>query len=77
MAYFTLVCLDDWNKWGVEFGDYDREVVSDERDDAIGESSMGVPRYNSMRRFKILRHADARQATIDADVARLNAEWKN
>jgi len=86
MAYYSLLYSGDWNTWGIEFGDYSREAVEEERD-AMRESmpeferfprnpSIGMPRYNSPRRFKILRHRNDKQATIDADAARLNAEWK-
>ena len=63
--YFTLVSFDrtdDSPAWAVEFGDYDRQCVVDERDDL----NDGDP----TRRFKIITSADD-QASINEAVAAL------
>ena len=31
--YYTLIVEIDDNRWSIEFGDYDLDVVEDERDD--------------------------------------------
>jgi hypothetical protein len=65
--YFTLVSRDNINAdWTIEFGDYDRETVQSELDDYCDHD---YPAAN----LKIIRTADARQSTIDAAVAALNA----
>lgn len=64
--YFVLVLHDaEFNRWGVEFGDYDRECVQSELDDYRDK---GVAK----RFLRILTTLD-RQADIDAAVAKLNA----
>ena len=78
--YYSLLFLDDDGRWGMEFGDHAREVVEEERE-AMRDSSryadkppMGLPRYNSMRRYKILRHRNARQSTINAQIEEINKD---
>jgi hypothetical protein len=66
--YFTLVSFDRADEtptWTIEFGDYNREAVEFERDD--------MRSHEPALKFKILRTADARQATIVAAVIALNA----
>jgi hypothetical protein len=53
-------------QWGIEFGDYDREIVEDERNEykrLFGREML----------FKILYSPDARQSTISRLVDELNA----
>jgi hypothetical protein len=75
MAYFTLVSRDPIaelnglpNQWVIEFGDYERETVEYERDDYRDRG------YRTAD-LKIIRTADARQTTINAAVAQLNARY--
>jgi hypothetical protein len=63
--YFTLVSRGpDDTRWAIEFGDYDRACVRQERDD------MKDGHYCD-HVFRILETADD-QASIDAEVAKLN-----
>lgn len=64
-SYFTLLIKDD-TEWCIHFGDYDREVVADEKDD-LQEC------YGSACKMKIIRTGDS-QAEIDAAVSKLNAK---
>ena len=61
--YHTLVVkFNRDDAWSVQFGDYDREVVADERDDSYGDAY----------RTKIITTNDD-QASINEEVRRLNA----
>jgi len=62
--YHTL-CVRVNGRWSPEFGDYDKEVVRDERDDV--RDGGGIP----ARDLKIITTADD-QASINAGVAHLN-----
>ena len=65
-AYFTLLSKGpDDDRWSIEFGDYDRNTVRDERDD------MKDGHYCD-HRFRIIETGDT-QAELDAAVALLNA----
>jgi hypothetical protein len=67
--YFTLVELGNCGKWFIEFGDYDRETVAQEmrdRKDAARYINRGTCP------MKIVRTANARQASINAAVDKLN-----
>lgn len=67
--YFTLVYNEGSHlsePWGIAFGDYDQEVVEQERDDLA--DSWDAPK----KAFKIIRTNSAKQAEIDAAVAKLN-----
>jgi hypothetical protein len=65
-VYYTLLSREPHSKrWVIEFGDYDRNVVRDERDD------MKDGDYCD-HAFKIITTGET-QAEIDAEVARLNA----
>lgn len=65
--YFTLVVRDGAGEpWGIHFGDYSREVVAQELEDGRD--------YYARRDMRIIRTPDAKQATIDAAVAKLNAK---
>lgn len=79
--YYSLVYLNEDGRWGMEFGDYKRSVVEEERDamrdslrNADDRPPAGMPRYHSLKRFKILRHRNARQSTINKDVAKINKD---
>jgi hypothetical protein len=61
-SYYTLLILEA-GKWYIHFGDYDKEVVEDEKAD--------VKDSDPKAKLKIIRTADA-QAAIDAAVADLN-----
>ncbi len=66
-TYYTLVSKGpDDTRWAIEFGDYDRNTVRDERDD------MKDGDYCD-HRFKIITTNDD-QASIDAAVAELNGD---
>lgn len=65
-VYYTLLSRGpDDTRWAIEFGDYDRNAVRDERDD------MKDGHYCD-HAFKIITTGET-QAEIDAEVARLNA----
>ena len=69
--YYTLVGqyddnLDEPSHWGIIFGDYDREVVEQEKEDNKNlNSDFGA------KKFKIITTSD-KQADIDLAVKRLN-----
>ena len=64
--YFVLVLQDaETSRWGVEFGDYDRECVQSELEDYNDKSV-------AKKFLRILTTLD-RQADINAAVAKLNA----
>lgn len=56
-----------WSPWGIDFGDYDRETVAQEREDRIdgGEEA---------RTMRLLTVSKDDQHALDAAVARLNAK---
>ncbi|WQZ00314.1 hypothetical protein Shy_CDS0037 [Escherichia phage Shy] len=58
--YFSLLTKTD-GVWSVQFGDYDRECVEQERDDSYSDE-----------KCRIIKTDDT-QAAIDAAVAKLNA----
>jgi hypothetical protein len=70
--YYTLVGqyddnLDEPSQWGIIFGDYDREVVEQEKEDNKNlNSDFGA------KKFKIITTSD-KQADIEFAVKRLNA----
>ena len=67
MAYHILVERPNpGDKWAIQFGDKDKDVVRDERQDYI---SQGIKAGN----LKILRAASARQHACDRALAALNA----
>lgn len=61
-AYFSLLSKVD-GKWSVQFGDYDRSVVEDEKSDLL-DSEEGI-------KLKIVKTDDS-QAAIEAKLASLN-----
>lgn len=65
-SYFTLVSREPDGPWVIEFGDHNRSVVVTEREEMHNHP------LNVNLRFKIIRTADAQQATIDTAVAALN-----
>jgi len=75
--YFTLVELQPaLGSWVICFGDYDREVVEDERAeyiDAAHSEDYSRSRSAVAREYKILRTATDDQPAISAAVAALNA----
>ena len=66
--YYTLVGLNTDHVWEIIFGDYDREVVEDEKSDQ--EDADCSDDYLS---FKIIKTNEA-QADISEKVAQLNGE---
>lgn len=71
MTYFTLVsksrCVG--SQWEIEFGDYDRECVKAEMEDAAYSCAMSDDMGCD---WKIIRTKTARQSEITAAVAKLN-----
>ena len=66
-AYHTLLSLQkNATAYAIEFGDYDRDCVKEERDDMIAAHDY------SGAKFRIIKTGD-RQADIDAVVATFNA----
>ena len=64
MRYYTLLARESVTEpWGIQFGDYDKEVVEDEKFD----------QSESWPHLKIISSKDD-QASIDAKVAELNAK---
>lgn len=66
--YHTLLTREDDGKWHIAFGDYDRQVVVDEKEGYRD----GYPGYKA-KDLKIITTGD-RQADIAREVAMLNAE---
>jgi hypothetical protein len=64
-SYYSLLILQD-GKWCIHFGDYDRQVVEDEKQD-FQES------YGAACKMKIISTGDS-QPDIDAKVAELNSK---
>jgi len=64
-TYYTIAIRRDDGKWYPEFGDYDREVVADERADILHGAEV------TAKNVKIIRSNHA-QADIDAAIAKLN-----
>lgn len=70
--YYTLVQFNlDTKTWQPQFGDYDRQVVEDEREDVLCGYNCGV-----MIRKKDLKiiTTSPEQKDIDAAIAKLNAK---
>ncbi len=64
-TYYTLLSRENKQaRWAIEFGDYSRSVVRQERDDMKDGAYCDYA-------FKIIETSDA-QASIDAAVAALN-----
>jgi len=63
-SYYSLLILQD-GKWSIHFGDYDRQVVEDERDDCKDSDPKA--------KMKIISTGDS-QAAIDAKVSELNSK---
>lgn len=67
MSYYTLLIRDDkTSPWRIEFGDYSKSVVQDERDDI---------HYNNgdkLTDMMIIETDNSGQRVIDAAVAKLN-----
>jgi hypothetical protein len=57
-------------RWGIAFGDYTFSVVAQERDDLV--ESAPFDQDGAYPEYKIVRTSDD-QASIDAEVAKLNA----
>ena len=68
MAYHTLV-VQVGTRWGIAFGDHDRETVEFEREDYRDRGWRA-------RWIKIITTKTSRQSEIDAAVAALNAKQK-
>lgn len=65
MAYHMLFTRESAQEpWAPQFGDYERQVVVDERADSYGE----YPRRNT----KIVRMANARGSSVTAAMHELN-----
>jgi translation initiation factor IF-2 len=64
--YYSLISREDDNRWYIQFGDYERNVVKDELNDYV--DSM---RYKK-KDLKIIVSADD-QDSINAAVSSLNA----
>lgn len=65
MKYYTLCVRDGYPaRFSPQFGDYDLETVKAERDD--------YKREHRTFNLKIITTRDARQATINAAIAKLN-----
>lgn len=62
--YFSLVSVDHSNRVHIEFGDYKRSVVAQERTDR--KDSLGWKEHT--KAFVILPHSGDTQAEIQADV---------
>lgn len=62
MAYYTLVTKDRSNQphWCIQFGDYDRKVVQQEREDSYADMPA-----------RIVKTKTARQEEIELAVGRL------
>lgn len=62
-AYYTLlVQYEKGDQWSAAFGDYDRDVVEQEKEDDYGDA----------HKARIVRTGDT-QAAIDTEVTRMNS----
>ena len=67
MAYFTLLSKSGTSqKWIIEFGDHEREVVKQEAEDSYS--------HILKRNQKIIKTKTSNQKEIDAKVLKLNTE---
>jgi hypothetical protein len=66
--YYTLLTREDGSMWTIHFGDYDREVVEQERQDMLEG-------YHSPKTLRIITTGHL-QRDINAAVDRLNAGLK-
>jgi len=66
--YHTIITQEDDGVWSPQFGDYDLEVVRQERLDMLDSVSMDY----KAKRVKILTTPDAKQKTINDYVKRYN-----
>lgn len=63
MAYFTLITKEPGSeKWHIQFGDYDKQCVKDERDSMKEDHGVGFPKGTQ---FKIIQTRTCRQKEID------------
>lgn len=70
--YYTLAQFNvEAKTWQPQFGDYDRKVVEDEREDILCGYNCGV--MVRKKDVKIIT-TDETQAAIDAAIAKLNAK---
>lgn len=65
MTYYILASRES-GKWAVEFGDYDKAIVSDERAGLIEAGTRA-------KDLKIIKIGTDRQTAIDAAIATVNA----
>jgi hypothetical protein len=65
--YHTLLVATPGQLWGPQFGDYEKEVVTQELDDTRHEWPKGT-------KFKVVTLADAKQSTLTAALELLNNE---
>lgn len=64
--YYILVVKQE-GRWGVEFGDYDRQTVEQEREDVCYQHD-GPQKQNT----RVVMAASSKQAAIDTAVSKLN-----
>jgi hypothetical protein len=64
VSYYTLLVKSE-GKWFIHFGDYDKNVVKEERADVLDSDDKAVTQ---------IVVTDDRQASIEAHVARLNSQ---
>lgn len=65
--YFTLVCYDvDMSRWYPDFGDYEKDVVSQELQDRADSSDGPLKKY-----MRVIT-TGSRQAEIDRAVEQMN-----
>lgn len=66
MAKYHYLVQREGGRWGIQFGDYDRETVEFERED--------MKRDYQARDLKIITMPKADQALIDAKIEKMNAQ---
>jgi hypothetical protein len=69
--YYTLVSQRLRREWCIEFGDYDRQTVVEEREDILDGLEHSDDPADQLVLFKIITTADDQDA-IEAAVAKLN-----
>lgn len=66
-TYYVLVA-HEFGRWFEQFGDYDLEIVEEELEDMEYNDDLAEVK----RKIKMIRCKNGEQATIDADIAKLN-----
>lgn len=74
LTYHVVLRRDPDGQHFVEFGDYDRSVAREERDELSRQTQLTWPARSGRPTYHLASLPDAAQSTIDAEVARRNQQ---